>query len=110
MAKPVKRKRPVLTVTLDAEVIARLREAQRLLPGSSLSGIVSELLQMSLPLVEGMIAALREARRDDGTVDDDRAKDSLARWAGAQLLGLDEDDVARGAVGQAQRFTGKEAK
>lgn len=87
--------------------MARLREVQALMPGSTLSAIIDELLSLSLPVLEGMVAALRDARREDGTVDDDRAKDALAKWAGAQLLGLDQDDVAAGAVRQSERLTGK---
>ena len=85
-----RRIRPRLNITVDPAIHARLLELQKLLPGSSLSGIIGELLELSLPAMEGMLEVLRDSRRDDGSVDEDRARDGLAQWAGAQLLGLHE--------------------
>lgn len=85
---PKKRIRPRLTITVDPAIHRGLRELQELLPGSSLSGIVGELLEVSLPVMQGMLEALRESRGSDGEVDEERAKDALAKWAGAQLLGI----------------------
>lgn len=106
MAK-VKRVRPVLTVTMDPDLLERLYTVHAALPGATLSGVVEELMEASLPMFEAMVAALQEAKGDDGVVDDDRAKDAIAKWAGAQLLGLsDLDDSA--AVRQRKRVAGKE--
>lgn len=85
-----RRIRPRLTITVDPEVYRQLHEVRDLLPGSSLSGIVSELLEVSLPVFEGVVDTLKEARDDDGQLDEARARDALARWAGAQLLGLSD--------------------
>lgn len=88
----VKRGRPAVTVTLDPEVRRRIAAVQEAVPGATFSGIVDELLQMGLPAMEAMVSVLQESRSEDGTVDEDRAKDALARWAGAQLLGLSHTD------------------
>lgn len=85
-----RRIRPRLNITVDPAIHARLLELQKLLPGSSLSGIIGELLEVSLPVMEGMLEALRETLHEDGTVDEARARDAIAQWAGAQLLGLHE--------------------
>lgn len=84
MAQP--RHKPKLSVTLDSGTEARLRKLHERMPGSNLSGIVDELLIASLPMFEAMADALEAARGDDGVVDEGRAKDRLAHWAGAQLL------------------------
>lgn len=86
---PKKRRvRPRVTITVDPGVHKRIRELQKLLPGSSVSGIIGELLEVGLPVAEGMLQALRESRGEDGKVDEARARDALARWAGAQLMDL----------------------
>ena len=89
MAKAVKRKRPVLTVTVKPDLLDRLTAVQEALPsGTTLSGLVDELIEMSLPAMEAMVAAFSEAKTEDGTVDEARAKESLAKWVGSQLLSV----------------------
>lgn len=85
-----KRVKPRISLTLDPEVYGRLRAVRDRIPGASLSGVVNELLAVSLPVMEEMAKALRESQREDGTIDEVRARDGLARWAGAQLLGLSD--------------------
>lgn len=84
----IKRERPAVTVTLDPEVRRRILAVAEALPGATFSGVIDELAQMSLPAMEAMVSVLQESRSEDGVVDEERAKDALARWAGAQLLGL----------------------
>lgn len=87
---PKKRVKPRVSVSIPPEVYQRIVELQRILPGASFSGIVGELLTISLPAMEAMTDAMTEARLPDGSVDEQRARDRLARWAGAQLLGLSD--------------------
>lgn len=98
---PKRRIKPRLTITVDPGVHRRLHEIQSMLPGSSVSGIVSELLEISLPVFEGMARALKDAKGDDAKLDDDRARDALARWAGSQLLGL--SDTFENGSGEEQK-------
>lgn len=87
----VKRIRPKISLSLDPDVYRRLRAVRDRMPGTpSFSVLVSELLAVSLPMMEHMAKALVEAQREDGTVDELRARDALAKWAGAQLLGLSD--------------------
>lgn len=87
---PKKRVKPRVSLSIPPEVHQRILELQRILPGASFSGIVGELLKISLPAMEAMTDAMTEARLPDGSVDEQRARDRLARWAGAQLLGLSD--------------------
>lgn len=85
-----KRLRPRISVTLDPAVYGQLRRVQGSLPGANLSGVVNEALAVSLPLFEEMSKAMRSAVKEDGDLDDQRVRDELAKWAGAQLLGLSD--------------------
>lgn len=77
------RNRPTLTVTIDADVMLRLRALVEGLPGSSLSLLVEELLEAALPTYEGMLEAINEARGSDGTVDEAKARRLAAANIGA---------------------------
>lgn len=89
-----RRNRPSLTVTIDPELDRRLRALVELLPGSSLSIVVDELLTAALPTYEGMAQAIHEARSADGLVDEARAR----RLAGAFIGSM----VARAIEGELQ--------
>lgn len=90
MPKQKKRIRPRLSLTLDPEIYQRLLAVQSMLPGSSLSGLVGEVLDLGLPFLEGMTEVLKASRTEEGAVDEERARDALAKWAGAQLLALSD--------------------
>lgn len=83
---PATRKRPTLTVTIDAERYARLRALVGQVPGGSLSGIVDDLLGMSLPVMEEMVAAYVAARRLDGSYDEAAVQRRIEAYIGATLL------------------------
>jgi hypothetical protein len=87
-APPPPRKRPTLTVTISAGHMERLRKLVGRLPGkrSNLSGVVDEMLGMTLPMLEHAAAAFEEALRPDGSTDDDLMRDRMAAYLGQQIL------------------------
>ncbi len=88
MAEPKKRKRPVLTVTVDADVKARIEVLAGKIPAGSVSGVVRELLRTTLPMMEQAVAVLEEAMREDGSIDEPAARQAMGAWIGTQLLTL----------------------
>jgi hypothetical protein len=83
-----KRKRPTLTVTMDADLRRRLFGLAATIPGATVSGIVEEAMKATLPLFEGAAEAIQLARRPDGTIDDDLARREMSAFIGSQLLQL----------------------
>lgn len=78
-----------ISLSLTSDTHARLMRMRDSLPGgATASGIVEEVLANSLPALEELVAALNQARTDDGVFDEQRGRDELARWAGAQMLEL----------------------
>lgn len=94
-----RRIKPRVTVTLDKDVYDRLQRLRRVLPGATVSGVVNEVLSLGLPVVEEMGKAMREAMSEDGTLDEMRARDALAKWAGAQLFDF-VSDIQAGKFGE----------
>ena len=93
--KPKKRIKPRISVTLQPETYSQLMKVRDALPGITTSSIVDELLSASLPALEDMGKALRRAFDEAGNLDEGRARDELARWAGAQMLNLMSDTENR---------------
>jgi hypothetical protein len=88
-SKRPNRKRPVLTVTVDADVKARLQAVAAQIPGgASVSGVVSELLRVALPMIESVVQVMVDARQDDGSFDDAAARRGMAAWIGTTMLSL----------------------
>lgn len=93
------RNRPTLTVTIKAENMRRLRALVGRLPakGANLSGIVDEMLLLTLPMFENAAEAYQAAMRPDGTTDDDVMRDRFAAYLGQTMLRMvhnsdDEED------------------
>ncbi len=86
MAKPKHRNRPTLTVTIDAELDARLRALVERLPGATLSVLLDELLEAVLPLYEDMADGMIRAKRPDGSMDEVKAQDHIAAAIGSRIL------------------------
>lgn len=82
------RQRAQISVTFDHSTLGRLDALVALLPGSNRSNVLEEVVIAGLPVFEAMAAALVAAKDESGVVDDQRARDAMAQWAGAQLLGL----------------------
>ena len=82
----VKRNRPTLTVTIDAEINDRLRALVGRLPGATLSVLLDELLAASLPLFEDMAESMSRSTRPDGSVDEAQAQEHIAAALGARIL------------------------
>lgn len=87
------RNRPTLTVTIDADVMLRLRDLADGLPGSSLSHLVEELLVAALPTYEGMLEAMLEARGSDGVVDEGKARRLAGAFIGARVARAIDDEL-----------------
>lgn len=92
------RRRPTITVTIETELRDRLDALVARMPGSNRSALIGEVLEAGLPLYEQMADAMESTRRADGSLDESRARDQLAQWAGAQLLGLQDknEDSSKG--------------
>jgi hypothetical protein len=86
MAKKKHRNRPTLTVTIDPEVNDRLRALVEALPGATLSVLLDELLEASLPIYEDMATAMALAKRPDGSVDENEARELVGAAIGARIL------------------------
>jgi hypothetical protein len=81
-------------VTLDPELRARVVALAAALPGATISGVMDELLQASLPIFEDVAAAMRGATGAEG-LDEAAAQDTLAALIGSRILraaGLDVQD------------------
>jgi glycosyltransferase A (GT-A) superfamily protein (DUF2064 family) len=83
-----KRKRPLLTVTVDADVKARIVALAGKIPAGTVSGVVRELLKTTLPLMEAAVQVMEDAMQADGSLDEAAAKKGMAAWIGTQLLTL----------------------
>ena len=92
---PKKRVKPRISLTLEPEVYDRLIRLRDTVPGMTASGLVNEVLAAALPAMEDMGKALRRAFDEAGNLDEGRARDELARWAGAQMLNLMSDTENR---------------
>ena len=86
MATKPKRNKPRVSITLEPEVYERIKRVADSAPGMNMSLVINELCALSLPVLEDMGKALREAINERGQLDVPRAKDALAKWAGAQLF------------------------
>jgi hypothetical protein len=73
------------------ETLDRIRDA---IPGMSRSGVLAEVLDMTLPMMEELVITLQQARDESGAFDEAKARDRLAYWTGQQLLKMTapEDD------------------
>lgn len=85
---PTPRRKPVLSLTFEPDTVTRLDALVALLPGSTRSGVADEVMQAGLPVFEQMAQAMTDAKRPDGSLDEQKARDAVAQWAGAQLLGM----------------------
>lgn len=88
MATATKRNKPVLTVTVEPEVKARIYALAAKIPGGTVSGVVRELLKTTLPMMEQAIDVMVEAQQEDGTIDVPAARKAMGAWIGTQLLTL----------------------
>lgn len=88
MSSLTPRKRPTLTVTISAEHMERLRALVGRLPAkrANLSGVVDEMLSLTLPMFEQAADAYQAALRPDGTTDDAVMRDRFATYLGMTLL------------------------
>jgi hypothetical protein len=100
MAPPTKRKRPVLTVTVERETKERLEALARKIPGGTVSGVTRELLATTLPLMEQVVKLLEDAKLADGSFDEAVARDRLGAWIGTQVLTLYDTQGKLGAGGE----------
>jgi hypothetical protein len=80
------RTRPVLTVTIDADRLRRLRRLTSRIPGAKASAVVDEMLKLTLPIWEEVADAFEAARRADGTADEAMAQKHVEAYLGAMLL------------------------
>jgi hypothetical protein len=89
------RKRPTLTVTISADHMERLRRLVGRLPGkrSNLSGVVDEILGLTLPMLEHAADAFEAALQPDGSRDDQVMRDRFATYLGQQLLSLTQHNT-----------------
>lgn len=91
-----KRAKAKTSITLDQDVYQRLLRVKGAMPGLTVSGVINELLSLSLPALEDMGRALEKAWDEQSqTFDELRAKDALAHWAGAQMLDLVSHQIER---------------
>jgi hypothetical protein len=81
-----KRKRPTLSITVDANVRHRLFVMARKLPGGTVSGVVGEMLTLLLPVMEDVVQMLEDARRADGRLDVEQYRDRMAAYVGTTLI------------------------
>jgi hypothetical protein len=86
MAPRQPRTRPVLTVTVKPENLERLKELVTKIPGGKLSGVVDEMLTLTLPIFEQVVQAFVRAQREDGTTDPELARQHLEAYIGATLF------------------------
>ena len=84
--KRVKRK---ISITLEPAVHDTLMRMKEQMPGMTASGVINEILSLSLPQLEELVTTLRAAIDETtGQLDNQRARDEFAKWAGAQMLDL----------------------
>lgn len=93
-----KRRRPTIHITISRENLDALDQLQATIPGMSRSGIVDELLALSLPSFQEIASLIEATRTESGDLDTARARDALAMWTGQQLLKFTDDDE-RGSDG-----------
>jgi len=74
------------SISFRPDQLERLDRMRDGLPGMTRSGIVEEVLDMTLPIMEELLAALQEARNESGDLDEAQLRDRLALWTGQQLL------------------------
>jgi predicted DNA-binding protein len=93
---PIKRDRPQVSATLEFETHERVRTLVEQLPGATLSGVLNELIEASLPIYEDMAAAMLAAKRPDGSMDERKAKRDVSARVAARLVRatLGDDDEA----------------
>lgn len=97
------RSRPTLTVTIDADHMARLKAVVDVMPGAGLSAIVDEMLAITLPMYEAVAEAVVETRQADGAIDQEAIKRRMEAFVGATILkqmgvehNTDEDSDGKG--------------
>jgi hypothetical protein len=73
------------SISFSPEHLAAVDRMRDKLPGMSRSGIIAEMLDMYLPVMEDLLDQLIEARDQSGG-DDQAVRDRLALWTGQQLL------------------------
>ena len=78
----------MLTVTVEPEIRERIDAVVEAMPGSTLSGLVEQLLLASLPAFEQVAVAVQASRDEAGVVDEAAATEHMANWVGRQLLKL----------------------
>lgn len=78
-------KRVITSVSLKQEHRDTLDRMKAKLPGMSRSGLITEIFDMTLPMMEDLLDVLAEAR-DQSANDEQAIRDRLALWTGQQLL------------------------
>lgn len=76
----------MLTVTIDPDLNDRLRALVSLLPGATLSGVHDELMAAALPMYEDMAESMIDAKRPDGSLDEEKAQEQIAARLGMRML------------------------
>lgn len=80
------RRRPTLTVTIDAEHMRRLKVVVGKMPGGKLSALVDEMVGMTLPIFEEVVDAFQKARRPDGSLDEAMAQERVEAYLGSMMF------------------------
>ena len=88
-----------LSVSLSTEVADRLDRVVSLLPGATRSGVLDEMLAVTLPEMEDLVQLLTSARDESGRWDEAAARDHLASWVGVRVLRMTAPDGDGGRPG-----------
>jgi len=88
-----------LSVSLSIEVADRLDRVVSLIPGATRSGVLDEMLALTLPEMEGLVQLLASARDESGQWDEAAARDHLASWVGSRVLRMSAPDGEGGRPG-----------
>jgi hypothetical protein len=84
---PQHRVRPVLTVTINADHLRRLRAVARRMPGRvGVSALTDEMFAVTLPVFEQIAEAYEEMRGEDGLLDLDALRERMALYLANMML------------------------
>ncbi len=86
-------------MTIDADLKRRLQALADAVPGGSMSGVFEDMLRGLLPIYERAIEVMKESMREDGTVDQHRARGHMAAWVTENIMRMHDTraDLEEGA-------------